>query len=199
MKPVVYSNWTNPDLRVNRSYVTSYTLRQGNNELFHIRLNKQLGFYTISEFVSPASRDGFILEQTNKVGKPKIAVFEKDTGLMLGVLKGNTLLNENEEPVFDLKRCRDVIEHLSLPYTPNHDDFVALNKQREAIAIYSLLPKQRKREGVIGVLRQIGHFFSGTPQEVLELQVFKEDCCDIRMLYAIGIILHSRRGTSAYS
>ena len=103
MLSIILNNWNNPDLQATQGYATSYTLRHGDKRLYRVHLSLQKGFYQMTEFLSPEN-DGtnFVLEQTNKSGRLKIAVFDKASGAMLGVLKGNTLYDQNEAEVFQL-------------------------------------------------------------------------------------------------
>lgn len=197
MKPTVLSNWINPDLRSTRSYSSSYTIRQGHDELFTLNLNKQLGFYQISEFVSQtANHNNFIIEQTNKVGKPKIAAFEKDTGLMLGVLRGNVLLNEHEETVFEVRSLKDLDEQSLRRLSVSHtDDFAAvLPDGRSVAAVFHRLPRKDEDQKLLNWLRRMAKLFTGDPKDIFEIDIVDPDLYDVRMYYAIAVILHSRSG-----
>lgn len=184
-------------MRSTRSYVASYTIRQGHVELFNIHLHKQLGFYQISEFASENSKNNFIIEQTNKVGKPKIAAFEKDTGQMLGLLRGNILLNDSDETLVELKLARDLPENLISQLEPyNPDDYVAIafnGSNAYIVAVYYRLPKKDEDKSLLRVARRLAKLFSGDPKDIFELEIWDEKVTDERNLFAIAVILHSRR------
>lgn len=179
-----------------RSYVTSYTLRYENSELFTIHLNRQLGFYQISEFISPDARENFIIEQTNRVGTPKIAAFDKDSGNMLGVFKGNTLLDVNETPVFHIKPISSITtDHLCPVKDGNPEDYAGVVHERQNVAaIFSRLPHRYSKQGVVARLRRWSHSLTNAPLDVLEAMIVEENLCDLRMFCAVAVILHSRGG-----
>lgn len=179
-----------------RSYVTSYTLRRDHSELFTIHLNRQLGFYQISEFISAGSGRNFIIEQTNRVGTPKIAAFDKDTGNMLGVFKGNTLLDANEAPIFHIKPMISLSADCVCPaHENNPEDYAGVvHEQKNIAAIFSRLPHRERREGLVSKMRRWTNRFTNAPVDVLEAQVIEETACDLRMVCAVAVILHSRGG-----
>lgn len=194
MKPTVLSTWVNPDMRATRSYVASYTVRQGHNELYNLHLHKQLGFFQISEFFSNTGENHFVIEQTNKVGKPKIAVFEKDTGMMLGLLKGNTLLNENEEAILEFKKAKDLTEQLITQLEPyNPEDYVALMPNSNCIvAVFYTLPKKSADKKLLRALRSLAKLFSGDPKDIYEIEIWDDSITDIRNYYACAVIFQNR-------
>ena len=196
MKAIILSNWTSQDMRGLRSYVTSYSLRTQDTELFTIHLNKQMGFYQISEFIAPDRSRNFIIEQTNRVGTPKIAAFDKDSGNMLGVFKGNTVLDASETPVFDVQPMQALSTSIVCPlHADNPEDYAGvLHEQRNVAVIFSRLPHRYVRRGLFTRLRQFIHRLSNAPQEVLEVMVVEEDACDLRMICAVAVLLHSRGG-----
>lgn len=197
MKAIILSNWTSQDMRGMRSYVTSYTLRQDHSELFTIHLNRQLGFYQISEFISAGAKRDFIIEQTNRVGTPKIAAFDKDSGNMLGVFKGNTLMDANEAPVFHVKPMIGLSADSVCPaYEDNPEDYAGVvHGQKTIAAIFSRLPHRDKRTGLLSRMRGwTTRFTTNAPKDVLEALVIEEDACDLRMICAVAVVLHSRGG-----
>jgi len=196
LKAIILSNWISQDMRGMRSYVTSYTLRSGNSELFTIHLNRQLGFYQISEFISTDAKRNFIIEQTNRVGTPKIAAFDKDSGNMLGVFKGNTLLDANEAPIFHIKPMISLSADSVCPaHTANPEDYAGLiHGQKNIAAIFSRMPHSYHREGMASRLRRWTNRFTHAPVDVLEALVVEEDICDLRMICAVAVVLHSRGG-----
>lgn len=194
---VTVSNWVNPDLLENPGYVSTYMLRHQNQELFTVHLNQQLGFYQISEFVAPAESGNFIIEQTNKAGKPKIVAFDKQSGDLLGTFKGNTLVNDSDEPVLEVKPLTKL--EISFFFTLGDiypEDSMAVNlREREIAAFFYRLPRDnRKRPGIFGKLNQWLKRGSDDPQDVMEMHVFSDRTCDLRMFCAMAVILHSRDG-----
>jgi hypothetical protein len=197
LKAIILSNWISQDMRGMRSYVTSYTLRQDHSELFTIHLNRQLGFYQISEFIAAGtSGRNFIIEQTNRLGTPKIAAFDKDTGNMLGVFKGNTLLATNEAPVFHVAPMASLNTDCVCPvHRDALEDYAGvLHEQKNVAAIFSHLPYRESGEGLMSRMRRWTNRFNSAPTDVLEVQVIEEDACDVRMICAVAVILHSRGG-----
>lgn len=197
MKTLILSNWTNQDMRGMRSYVTSYTLRRGNSELFTIHLNRQLGFYQISEFIAPDSARNFIIEQINRLDTPKIVIFDKATGNMLGVFHGNTLLDAHEEPIFHLEPLSHVeAGGVCAAHTDhNSEDYAGvLHGQKNLAAIFFRLPRAKRAEGVGSRIRRWAKHLSGRPNDVLEVQVIEEEASCLRMICAVAVILHSRGG-----
>lgn len=194
---VTVSNWVNPDLLENPGYVSTYALRHQDRELFTVHLNQQLGFYQISEFVAPGESDNFIIEQTNKAGKPKIVAFDKLSGDLLGTFKGNTLVNDNDEPVLEVKPLTKL--EISFFFTLGDiypEDSMAVNlREREIAAFFYRLPRDnRKRPGILGKLNQWLKRSADDPQDVMEMHVFSDRTCDLRMFCAMAVILHSRDG-----
>lgn len=176
-------------MRGMRSYVTSYTLRSNNSELFTIHLNRQFGFYQISEFSAPDGQENFIIEQTNRVGAPKIAAFDKDSGTMLGVLKGNTLLDANESPIMQIKMAADLTPDYERPVREcRPDDWVGVLEESKKVAV--LFSRLESR----GFFRRIITNLSKAPADVLNTVIIEDDICDIRMIYAVAVVLHSRGG-----
>ena len=196
MKAITLSNWTNQDMHGMPSYVTSYTLRAGHSELFTIHLNRQLGFYQISEFISADAERNFIIEQTNRVDAPKIAAFDKNTGNMLGAFQGNTLLDADDEPVFHVKQMISLSTDClcAMQGEGNPEDYAAvLHEQKNVAAIFSRLPRGKDDKGLISRMRHWTNRLSSSA-DVLEALVIEEDVCDLRMICAVAVILHSRGG-----
>lgn len=183
-------------MRGMRSYVTSYTLSCGNSELFTIHLNRQLGFYQISEFISPDSHKNFIIEQTNRVGTPKIAAFDKDTGNMLGIFKGNTLVDANETPIFHVQSMMNLATDCVCPAQENRPEDYAgvMHEQKNIAAIFSRLPHRLNNRGPLTLLRRWAAHFTNAPVDVLEVMTIEEEAFDLRMICAVAVILHSRGG-----
>lgn len=197
LNTVTLRNWVNPDLVGNPGYMSTYSLRHQNRELFTVHLNQQLGFYQISEFVAPGDADNFIIEQTNKAGKPKIVAFDKASGDLLGTFKGNTLINDSEEPVLEIKPLTKL--EISFFFTLGDiypEDSMAVNlRQREIAAFFYRLPRDSGRKsGIFGRLNQWLKRSTDDPQDVMEMHVFSDRACDLRMFCAIAVILHSREG-----
>lgn len=195
MKAIIVSNWISPDMRGMRSYVTSYTLRLDQVELFTIHLNKQMGFYQISEFQSPDKSQNFIIEQTNRLGTPRIAAFDKESGNMLGALKGNTLLDRDESPTLDLKPMSKITDIACPLIEDSPEDYAGvLHGQASIGVILSQLPHRYARRSLLTQFRQFTRRTGNTPRDVLEVVVVEDNVCDLRMLCAIGVIMHSRGG-----
>jgi hypothetical protein len=197
LKTIILNNWISTDMRGMRSYVTSYTLRCNNSEIFTIHLNRQHGFYQISEFLSASDpRQNFIIEQTNRVGTPKIAAFDKDSGNMLGVFKGNILMDANEAPVFHIKPVHALTGDSLCPlHEVNPEDYAGvLHEQKNIAAIFSRLPQRFNRESILARMRRWTHRFTNSPIDVFEVLMIEEEACDLRMLCAVAVILHSRGG-----
>jgi hypothetical protein len=195
LKGIILSNWTSQDMRGLRSYATSYTLRQGGSELFTIHLNKQMGFYQISEFLSPLNHQNFIIEQTNRVGTPRIAAFDKESGNMLGAFKGNSLLDSNDTPVLDLKPMSKIADIVCPLIEDSPEDYAGVLHQQAGIGlILSRLPHRYVRRSLLAQARHFARRFSSSPRDVLEMVVVENNVCDLRMLCAIAVIMHSRGG-----
>ncbi len=196
LKAIILSNWTSQDMRGLRSYVTSYSLRTSDTELFTIHLNKQMGFYQISEFIGADKSQNFIIEQTNRIGTPKIAAFDKESGNMLGVFKGNTVLDHSEVPLFDVKPMVNLSSSIVCPtHEDNPEDYAGvINHSNTVAVIFSRLPHRYARRGLFTQLRQLANRLSNAPLDVLETMVIEENACDLRMLCAVAVILHSRGG-----
>lgn len=195
MKAIILSNWISPDMRGMRSYVTSYTLHLDQAELFTIHLNKQMGFYQISEFQSPDKSQNFIIEQTNRVGTPRIAAFDKESGNMLGALKGNTLLDRDESPTLDLKPMSKITDIACPLIEDSPEDYAGvLHGQASVGVILSQLPHRYARRSLLTQLRHFTRRIGNTPRDVLEVVVVEDNVCDLRMLCAVGVIMHSRGG-----
>lgn len=195
MKAIILSNWTSPDMGAMRSYATSYSLRQDQKELFTIHLNKHMGFYPISEFLSPQNRQNFIIEQTNRVGTPRIAAFDKETGNMLGAFKGNTLVDGNDSPLLDIKPMSKITDFACPLIEDSPEDYAGVLQNRAGLgAILSRLPHPYARPGLMTKLRQFTRRLGNAPRDVLELLVIEDGLCDLRMLCAVAVIMHSRGG-----
>lgn len=197
MLSIILNNWNNPDLQATQGYATSYTLRHGDKRLYRVHLSLQKGFYQMTEFLSPEN-DGtnFVLEQTNKSGRLKIAVFDKASGAMLGVLKGNTLYDQNEAEVFQLTPLAQAANFAlyDLPEAYS-DDLVALSSPGgTAVAFFGRLPSPSHSHSGLGRLRGWLRNRSKKPKSVMRVDVFEQSACDLRMLCAIAVVLHSRGG-----
>ncbi len=183
-------------MRGMRSYVSSYTLRCNNAEFFTIHLNRQQGFYQISEFLSPNdSKQNFIIEQINSGGAPKIAAFDKDSGTMLGALMGNTLLDANDAPILHIKPVAALSTELGYPLDQvNPEDFAGVTHEQNTIAaIFSRLPLRDNQDGIVARVRSWTQRFSNAPIDVFEVQI-KEEVCDQRLFCAVAVIMHNRGG-----
>jgi hypothetical protein len=195
LKAIILSNWTSQDMRSLRGYSTSYTLRQDDQELFTIHLNRNKGFYLISEFQSPDPSQNFIIEQTNRVGTPRIAAFDKESGNMLGAFKGNTLLDSNDTPIFEIQPISKVTDIACPPVRNNAENYAAVRCGEPAIGvIISLLPQQYAAAGLLSSLRRLTRRLTSAPQDVLEVVMMDGTACDLRMLCAVAVIMHSRGG-----
>jgi hypothetical protein len=197
LKSLFLTHWINPDLRNDRTYVSSYKLRSDDEELYSIDLNKQLGFYQICEFVPANGTDNFIIEQTNRVGTPKISAFEKDSAKMLGTFKGNQFVDSDENLIFSIESVANLKNRDRATSTFCTDsDFVALAAdQKRVIAL--LCRRPRRPAGFHPLLRFKDSFFNLTktePRDVFEIIIKDEQCCDQRMLAAIAVIVHDRGG-----
>lgn len=206
LKKVTITNWINPDLQSLAGYASSYILRDTERELYAVDLLKQKGFYQISEFTSPDETPHFIIEQTNRTGTPKIAVFDKETGNMLGAFKTNRFINHEDRVLFEvvpLDKLRD--DALLHDFTATGDDFAAVpfNHEQQSPILHGARPKAlflrlprstRTKHGIFKKIRSMTAQLTKTPREVLELVILDDDICDPRMLYAIAVIIHSRGG-----
>lgn len=196
MKLVTLRNWNNSD-NVARSYVTSYTLREQESDLFHLDLNKQMGFYQISEFIAVSGDGNFIIEQTNRVGTPKIAAFDKDSGTMLGAFKTNSLIDSSEQLQLTVKRLEGLEDpSLMNQFDGSAEDYAAISPDNEkVIALFIRLPrKNHKSRGLFSRLCTMATQIANPTQDVMEIVMLNDQPCDSRMLYAIAVILHSRGG-----
>lgn len=194
MKSITLTNWTNHDKRGIRTYVTSYTLRSEDMELYTLDLNKQMGFYQISEFVAINGTDNFIIEQTNRVGTPKIAAFDKDSGRMLGTFKGNQFVDSDESLIFNVE-CVSQLLRSDDGATCHEEDFAAVAADdKRVVALFCHLPRIPQRGRLFARLKLALQGLSNTPKDVFEILVKDDHCCDERMLCAIAVILHSRGG-----
>ena len=193
MKSIYLSNWTNHDLRNVRTYVTSYTLRDDDVELYKLDLNKQMGFYQISEFVASNGSDHFIIEQTNRVGTPKVAAFDKDSGRMLGSFKGNHFVDSDERLLFSIK---SVAQLKGLDEEDcDKDDFAAISAEHQhVIALFCHLPRKPKSGHLLAHLKILLRGISSAPKDIYKIIIKDPDQCDHRMLCAIAVLLHSRGG-----
>lgn len=191
MKTIILRNWTSPDMRGMSSYATSYTLRSDNSDLFTVHLNRQLSFYQISEFISAAPGDNFTIEQTNRVGTPKIAAFDKESGNMLGVFQGNTLMDVSEAPIFHLTTIHTLNADRTFPlHDFNPEDYAGvLHEQKKIAAIFS-----HRGTGWLARMRRWLQRFTNAPMDVLEVKLIEEGICDLRMICAVAVILHNRGG-----
>lgn len=200
MKSIMLTNWTNHDMRGIRTYVTSYTLRDEDNELYSLDLNKQMGFYQISEFVAVNGTDHFIIEQTNRVGTPKIAVFDKDSGRMLGTFKGNHFVDSDESQIFTIERVAQ-LRHRNVDLSCHEEDFAAVAADdKRVIALFCHLPRKPERKHLLRRLKlALSQLMKAPPKDVFEIIIKDEQCCDQRMLAAIAVILHNRGGLQVES
>ncbi len=179
-----------------RGYVSSYTLTDESKELFQIDLLKQMGFYQISEFTSPSGESPFIIEQTNRVGTPKVAAFDKETGQMLGAFKTNSLIDSAEELVFKVCRMSELNDpELVSEFGNSDDDYVAVSLDGQTpIALFISLPKHHHKDGLFTRLKAIANQIGKSGHNVLQLVILEPKVCDPRMLYAVAVILHNRGG-----
>jgi hypothetical protein len=175
-----------------RTYVTSYRVRDDHKELFTIDLNKQLGFYQICEFVAVSGDDHFIIEQTNRVGAPKIATFDKSSGTLLGTFKDNLLVDIDEKVIFTV----EPVAKLKNVSGSSNEDFVAMTSDnQQVIALFCPLP--RKPAGLHLLTRiklLLKSVLKSAPRDVVEVLINDESCCDRRVLIAIAMIIHDRGG-----
>jgi hypothetical protein len=195
LKTIILNNWISADMRGMRSYVSSYTLRCNNTTLFTIHLNRQQDFYQISEFLSPDDpQQNFIIEQIYRVDTPKIAVFDKESGALLGAFMGNTLVDANDAPIFHVKPVHALSRDLDFPLDQvNPNDFAGiLHEQNKIVAIFSHLPRRDKQDSLLARVRSWAQRISNAPVDALEMQIIQEEVCDQRLLCAIAVIMHSR-------
>lgn len=177
-----------------RSYITSYTLRSADRVLYTLDLNKQMGFYQISEFVPVDDDNPFIIEQTNRVGTPKIAAFDKDTGSMLGTFKGNNFVDSDESLIFTIESVAQLAEG-DAALECAEEDFVAVAAEdRHIMALFCHLPRDSRKHSLFSRIQHSLRQFSNSPKDIYEILIKDTDCCDYRMLCAIAVILHSRGG-----
>lgn len=200
LKSIILTNWTNHDMRGIRTYVTSYTLRDENNELYSLDLNKQMGFYQISEFVAVNGTDHFIIEQTNRVGTPKIAVFDKDSGRMLGTFKGNHFVDSDESRIFTIESVAQ-LQHQGANLNYSEEDFAAVAADdKRVIALFCHLPRKPEGMHLLRRLRiALSRLMKAGPKDIFEIIIKDEQCCDQRMLATIAVILHNRGGLQVES
>lgn len=200
------SNWIDPDLQSLAGYSSSYLLRDTEQELYAIDLLKQKGFYQISEFTSPADNPHFIIEQTNRLGTPKIAVFDKESGTMLGAFKTNRFINDEDEVLFELVTLQKLQNSALLQdFKATDNDFAAVPFDREKqsplvnctvpMALFLKLPRAgRTKNRILKSIRSVAAHLTRTPRDVSELVILDDSICDPRMFYAIAVILHNRGG-----
>lgn len=196
MKRIILNNWVNPDLQSLAGYVSSYTLRE-EQDLYTIDLLKQTGFYQISEFASPDGKNHFIIEQTNRIGTPRVAAFDKETGSMLGAFKTNTLVGSDEQTVCNVVPLGS-LENRALikDFSATEDDFVAVKPgDTMPAALFMRLPKRcGQAHRLLGKIKSMANHLGKVPHDVFELVILDDTLCDERMLYAIAVILHNRGG-----
>lgn len=173
--------------------MTSYTLRSEDAELYTLDLNRQMGFYQISEFVAINGSDHFIIEQTNRVGTPKIAAFDKDSGRMLGTFKGNQFVDSDENVIFSIESVSQLL-HRDDDTPCNEEDFAAVAADKRVVALFCHLPRMPQRGRILSRLKLALRRMSSAPKDVFEIVIKDDRCCDDRMLCAIAVILHSRGG-----
>lgn len=194
LNSIILTNWTNHDKRGIRTYSTSYTLRDEDDELYTLDLNKQMGFYQISEFVALNGSDHFIIEQTNRVGTPKIAAFDKDSGRMIGTFKGNRFVDGDENLIFTVENIAQV-RSADTDYDCAEEDFAAIAADdQHVVALFCHLPRKPERGQLLTRLKQSINRFSSAPKDIYQIFIKDQHCCDPRMLCAIAVILHSRGG-----
>lgn len=153
-----------------------------------------MGFYQISEFVAINGTDHFIIEQTNRVGTPKIAAFDKDSGRMLGTFKGNHFVDSDENLIFTIESIAQ-LRNEDNDFDCAEEDFAAVAADdQHVVALFCHLPRKPERGQLLTRLKQSINRLSNTPKDIYEILIKDPRCCDHRMLCAIAVILHSRGG-----
>lgn len=192
MKPIIISNWTNPDLRTARSYVTSYTMRQANSKLFTIDLHKQMGFYQISEFAH--NKDdalNFTLEQTNRLGPLKISVFEKHSALMLGSLKGMEVVDESESVLYEVLSAPTKADKAPDNRRSNPSQLKGVTPTGGEAVRFTRIAPHRNKSSVLSKLATWGTHFAAAPKDIMKIEIDDDDLCDMRLHCAIGVVMLS--------
>lgn len=196
MKIVNISCWKNKDALDVQEYIASYSIHDEGKELFNINLMKQKGFYQLCEFTESDERCNFVIEQTNRAGTPKVAAFDKETGLMLGTFKTNSLVDQDEDFVFQLLEfSKTKHQRLMEQYNACADDFVALDRDKKPAVLFIHLPKiNQPKPGLLSKIKSMANNISQVKHDVYQVVILNNELCDERMFFAIGVILHDRGG-----
>lgn len=199
MKSVNISHWKSKDAQDTQHYVASYGIHDGSTELFSIDLTKQKGFYQLSEFVAPQQKNNFMIEQTNRAGTPKVVAFDKQSGSMLGNIKTNSLIDQDEEFVFELfEFSKTTHTQLMKKHEATPEDYIALDKQQNPAVLYIHLPKEKdQKKGLISKIKSMAGERPERKQNVFQVVILNSELCDERMCFAIGVVLHDRGGLQA--
>ncbi len=197
MSSIVLSRWHNPDASAHSNYAHSYVLRQDQKELYHVDLNMELGFFELSEFVSPEGRNNFMIEQASQTGKVKVRVFDKDTGSPLAVLCNNILKDNEESPVFEFHHLHGLSESIlcDIDEDSTPDDYAAINGKNDVAALFVHLPKpSASHAGFFSRVSRWAKNKGDAPKDVMEVQLRHANACSIPVFCALAVIIEARGG-----
>lgn len=193
LKSVEITCWIDPDLEGHGGYSASYAVMQERTPLYSVALNRQGGFYGISEFVSESGAASFVLEQVNNSGRARVAVFDKSSGEMLGTIGERKVFDAGGEVLFILEKIEDrpdfATEHFQ---DADPDDWLVSGNSGQQWAV---LAAQRVGPGVLQRWRRwLDERKQNTPSAIMRLDMLAGAPADERLFYALAVVLHSRRG-----
>lgn len=192
LKSVEITCWIDPDLEGHGGYSASYAVMQERTPLYSVALNRQGGFYGISEFVSEAGAEAFVLEQVNNSGRARVAVFDKSSGEMLGTIGERKVFDAGGEVLFTLEKIKDrpdfTAEHF---HDVDEDDWLVASSTGQ----WAVLAHLRVGPGVLQRWRRwLDERKQSTPSPIMRVDLLLPAPADERLFYALAVVLHSRRG-----
>lgn len=193
LKSVEITCWIDPDLEGQAGYSASYGVMQDRTPLYTVALNRQGGFYGISEFVDEAGGSPFVLEQVNNSGRARVAVFDKASGEMLGTIGERKVCDAAGDVLLVLQRVRDQANFAAERFnTAGPEDLVAVTNDAHQVAVFVNMPVSP------GMLKRWRRWLEdrshNTASTVMRIDIARGLLTDERLLYAIAVILHSRKG-----
>jgi hypothetical protein len=198
LKSIFLSNRIDPELHNRRSYVSSYRFSRDHKELFRVHLNKMAGFYLMSEFVGSKDDDNFVIEQTNRAGTPKISIYQKNSGILLGAVNGNLLLDGDENPIGELKSAESLVQATNVRLAARDNDLALVNlADNKVTAVFSQLPRKETHPSWLTHLTKLTRLTSGPKTGVMEIALLQDKSVDLRVILAAAVVVHSRGGLQA--